>query len=188
MARSSSGSDRTACAFATPSAAENSTRRTRTSRSNSELSPSGVQRFIGPVLDVFFGARVARQPMTTNAIRTASKIPNSSVSFMLFSDACMGWHQVSRGNLGSLGLCGLSKWSILNRLILSMRARFSAVRGAVKLPRSGLWQFRQVISTQFRQATSTKNTRVTLRIVSTWWPRQKIRNRVLLTAKWRPNG
>jgi hypothetical protein len=86
-----------------------------------------AQSFTGPVLDVFFGARVAKQPMTTNAIRTARKIPNSSVSFMLFSVARVGWHQVLRSNPGSLGLSGLSKWSILDRLILSMRARVSAV-------------------------------------------------------------
>ena len=49
-----------------------------------------AQSFTGPVLDIFFGARVARQPMTTNAIRTARKIPNSSVSFMLFSVARHG--------------------------------------------------------------------------------------------------
>src|SRR5579862_1399581 len=137
-----------------------------------------AQSFTGPVLDVFFGASVAKQPMTTNAIRTARKIPNSSVSFMLFSVARVGWHQVLRSHRGSLGLSGLSKWSILDRLILSMRARFSAVWGSVKSFRSGSWHFRQVISTQFRQVISTKNTHVTL---------QKIRNRALLTAKWRLN-
>jgi hypothetical protein len=86
-----------------------------------------AQSFTGPVLGFIFGARVARQPMTTNAIRMARKIPNSSVSFMHFSVACMGWHQVLRSNPDSLGLNGLNKWSILDRLILSMRARFSAV-------------------------------------------------------------
>ena len=42
-----------------------------------------VYSFAEPVLGVFFGARVARQPMTTNAIRTATKIPNCSMSTML---------------------------------------------------------------------------------------------------------
>ena len=40
--------------------------------------------------------------------------------------ACGGIN-VLRSNPGGLGLSGLSKWSILDRLILSMRARFSAV-------------------------------------------------------------
>ena len=39
--------------------------------------------FAGPVLGAFFGARVTRQPTNTNAIRTATKIPNCSWSTML---------------------------------------------------------------------------------------------------------
>ena len=38
------------------------------------------------------------------------------MSFMHFPVACMGWYQVLRSNPGSLGLSGLTKWSILNRL------------------------------------------------------------------------
>jgi hypothetical protein len=48
-------------------------------------SPRGVQCFTGPALGVFFGARVTRQPQTTNANRTAIKIPSSRLSTMLFS-------------------------------------------------------------------------------------------------------
>ena len=48
-------------------------------------SPRGVQCFTGPALGVFFGARVTRQPQTTNANRTATKIPSSRLSTMLFS-------------------------------------------------------------------------------------------------------
>jgi len=55
-------------------------------------------------LGVFFGARVARQPMTTNAIRTATKIPNCSMSLMLFFVARVGWHQVLRNNPGRLAI------------------------------------------------------------------------------------
>ena len=44
---------------------------------------SAVYSFAGPGLGVFFGARVARQPTNTNAMRTATKIPNCSMSFML---------------------------------------------------------------------------------------------------------
>ena len=53
---------------------------------------------------VFFGARVARQPMTTNAIRTATKIPNCSMSLMIFSIARVGWHHVLRSNPGRLAI------------------------------------------------------------------------------------
>ena len=48
-------------------------------------SPRGVQCFTGPAIGVFFGARVTRQPQTTNAIRTATKSPSSRLSTMLFS-------------------------------------------------------------------------------------------------------
>jgi hypothetical protein len=47
-----------------------------------------AQSFTGPVLDVFFGARVTRQPQTTNAIRTARKVASSRLSDMLLSVAC----------------------------------------------------------------------------------------------------
>jgi hypothetical protein len=42
-----------------------------------------VYSFAGSALGVFLGARVARQPTTTNAIRAATKIPNCSMSTML---------------------------------------------------------------------------------------------------------
>jgi hypothetical protein len=47
-----------------------------------------AQPFTGPVLDVFFGTRVTRQPQTTNAIRTARKVASSRLSDMLLSVAC----------------------------------------------------------------------------------------------------
>jgi hypothetical protein len=39
-----------------------------------------AQPFTGPVLEVFSGARVTRQPQTTNAIRTARKVASSRLS------------------------------------------------------------------------------------------------------------
>lgn len=45
------------------------------------------QSFAGPMLGVFFEARVTRQPQTTNAIRAARKIPSSRLSAMPFSVA-----------------------------------------------------------------------------------------------------
>ena len=46
-----------------------------------------AQPFTGPALDVFFGARVTRQPQTTNAIRMARKVASSRLSDMLLSVA-----------------------------------------------------------------------------------------------------
>jgi hypothetical protein len=46
-----------------------------------------AQSFTGPVLDVFFGARVTRQPQTTNAISTARKVASSRLSDMRLSVA-----------------------------------------------------------------------------------------------------
>jgi hypothetical protein len=48
------------------------------------------QCFTGPVPGAFFGARVTRQPQTTNANRTARKIPSSRLSAMLFSASGRG--------------------------------------------------------------------------------------------------
>jgi hypothetical protein len=59
--------------------------RIATAASAAGPSPCGVQCFTGPALGVFFGARVTRQPQTTNANRTATKIPSSRLSTMLFS-------------------------------------------------------------------------------------------------------
>jgi hypothetical protein len=90
-----------------------------------------AQSFTGPVLGFIFGARVTRQPQTTNAIRTARKIASSRVSVMLILRRPEWGCIALRRKPGSLGLSGLTKWSILNRLILSMRARFSAVSDSV---------------------------------------------------------
>jgi hypothetical protein len=77
--------------------------RTHTGRSIRRAFARGVQCFTAPGLGVF-GARVAIQPQTTNAIRTATKIPNSRLSAMLFSAARVGWHQVLRSNPDSLAI------------------------------------------------------------------------------------
>jgi hypothetical protein len=47
-----------------------------------------AQSFTEPVLDVFLGVRVTRQPQTTNAIRMARKVASSRLSDMLLSVAC----------------------------------------------------------------------------------------------------
>ena len=60
-------------------------RQIRIGRFSRRPSPRGVQCFTGPASGVFFGARVTRQPQTTNANWTATKIPSSRLSTMLFS-------------------------------------------------------------------------------------------------------
>jgi hypothetical protein len=52
------------------------------SAAQSAFRPAGLVTSLADLV-AFFGARVARQPMTTNAIRTATKIPNCSMSTML---------------------------------------------------------------------------------------------------------
>ena len=66
---------------------------------------SGVYSFAEPVLGIFFRARVARQPQTTNTIKTARKIPSCSLSTNAFSPSpCMGWLQVLRRSSRSLAV------------------------------------------------------------------------------------